>query len=134
MLIAILHGACTLSFCRGEDHIYNPVVLPESMTVEGVVYLMAAYCVIFNVEYPKIYQPLRCFQDLIVIDKADYRKRSHLLINVYTYAYYVYVRCRLLRCFYFTRQFDCVEQYMYHALIGFSCFCHNCCMILHQYT
>ena len=111
MLIAILHGACTLSFCRGEDHNYNPVVFPESMTVEGAVYLMAAYCVIFNVEYPKIYQPLRCFQDLIIIDKADYRKRSHLLINVYTYAYYVYVHCRLLRCFYFTRQFDCVEQY-----------------------
>ena len=30
----------------------------------------------------------------------------------------------LLTCFYFTRHFDCVEQYK-HVRHGFSCFCAN---------
>jgi len=51
----------------GEDD--NLMELPGSTIEEGMCYLMAVYYV-FNVEYPKPYQPLLYFIQDFIMDKA----------------------------------------------------------------
>ncbi len=50
------------------------VEVPATTIVEGLVYLMAAYYV-FNVAYPKLYQPLLYMVQDFVMDKSDNGKR-----------------------------------------------------------
>ena len=59
-------------FITGEND--NLMELPTSSVGAGVAYLMAFYY-IFNIEYPKQYQPLLFFFQDFIIDKADNGKR-----------------------------------------------------------
>ena len=59
-------------FIMGEDD--NLMELPISLVGAGVAYLMVFYYV-FNIEYPKPYQPLLYFFQDFIMDKADNGKR-----------------------------------------------------------
>lgn len=59
-------------FIAGEDD--NLMELPATTIGGAIVYLMAAYYV-FNVEYPKPYQPLLYFFQDFIMDKPSKGKR-----------------------------------------------------------
>lgn len=59
-------------FIVGEND--NLMELPTTTIGQGLVYLMASYYV-FNVDYPKPYQPLLYFIQDFIMDKADNGKR-----------------------------------------------------------
>ena len=59
-------------FIAGEDD--DLMELPVTTIGGGIVYLMATYYV-FNVEYPKPYQPLLFFFQDFIMDKPNNGKR-----------------------------------------------------------
>ena len=59
-------------FIAGEDD--DLMEIPVTTIGEGLIHLMATYYV-YNVDYPKAYQPLLFFFQDFIMDKADNGKR-----------------------------------------------------------